>query len=267
MSRGKAKVNYLNREGLVAHSDAPNWDFIYDVSKVKDPQWDVGDRVVLPDSREFRYAKSNGAAALYASHGCEFTATGYTAITTFATSHAIGAKQVTVPAATHAALTQDELRGGYITIFDGASDYYTTTRGIIGNDAAVADALFVVYLDAPITYAITASTSKCETYENPYAALTVASNADKPKAGVPAAYVSAAANYFWVQTKGFIWVAPQGADSDNGGIARVWRHNGGLESLETAYAITVATADTSQYAGYCVVGSPGGNGPLFNLQG
>jgi len=267
MTQGKAKVNYLNREGLVAVQNAPSWDFLYEVSLVKNPNYNLGDRVVLPDGREFRYAKNAGSAALYAAHGCEFTYTGYTAYTAFAVSAAIGAREITIPAATHAALTEDELRGGYVIIFDGASDYYTTTRGIIGNDAAAANALFKIRLDAAITYAITASTSACEAYQNPYAALTVGADATKPKAGVPASYVSASASYFWVQVKGITWAAPQGTDSDNGGVARVWRHNGGLESLETAYAITVATADTSQYAGYCVSGSPGGNGPLFMLQG
>jgi len=193
MARGKTKVNYLNRSGLVAHQDAPNWDFLYSVSTIKDPKWNMGDRVVLPDGREFRYAKSTGAAALYASHGCEFTYTGYISITNFGVSASVGDKEITAPAATHAALTKDELRGGYVIIFDGASDYYTTVRGIIGNDAAASGAAFKIYLDAALTYAITAGTSKCEVYQNPYAALTVASDAAKPKAGVPAAYVSASA--------------------------------------------------------------------------
>jgi hypothetical protein len=240
---------------------------VYSVSATKLDAWDVGDVVVFPDGREFVYSKSTGAAALYASHGCEFTDTGYTAITTFAVSAAIGDYEVTVPAATHAALTQDYLRGGYIIIFDGASDYYTTVRQIIGNDAASANAAFKVYLDAPLTYAVTASTSKCETYLNPYSALTVASDAAKPKAGVPAVYVSAAAQYFWCQTKGFTWVAPHTVVGENGGLGCFWRHDGSIESADTALAVTTATADTSQYAGFCVAGSQAGNGPLFKLNG
>lgn len=267
MSKGKAKVNYLATQGLVTHQNAPSWDFIYEVSSIKNDNYNVGDRVVLPDGREFRYARSDGAAALYASHGCEFTYTGYTAITNFAVSAAIGDKEITVPAATHAALTQDELRGGYVIIFDGASDYYTTVRGIIGNDAAVANALFKIYLDAALTYAITASTSKCETYQNPYAALTVGADAAKPKAGVPAAYVSAAVKYFWVQTKGITWVAPQSTVNNNEGVGVMWRHDGSIEAVATAIGGTVPNTDSTQYAGHLIEGSQAGNGPLLNLQG
>lgn len=268
MSRGKAKVNYLNRSGLVAHQDAPNWDFIYDVSTIQDAKWNIGDRVVLPDGREFRYAKSTGDNALYAAHGCRFTYTGLISYTAFATSHAIGAKKITIPAATHAALTQDELRGGYIILFDGASDYATTIRGIVGNDVAASGAAFDVYLDAAITNAIVSGTEAVEVYRNPYAALDVASSNESVIAGIPASYVSASAQYFWVQTKGICWVAPQsGVGGTEGQKGCFWRHDGSLDKADTALATTVPSSSSSQYAGYVVIGSQAGNGPLFNLQG
>ena len=267
MSKGKAQVNYLHREGLVGSSDAPDWDFLYEVSTVIDPKWDLGDRVVLPDGREFRYAKNKGDNALYAAHGCEFTYTGYTSYTAFAVSDAIGAREITIPAATHAALTKDELRGGYVLIFDGASDYYTTVRGIIGNDAASANALFKVQLDAAITYAITSGTNACEVYRNPFAALDVAADANMPKAGVPASYVGASESYFWVQTKGITWVAPQSSVTGHGGVGVMWRHDGSLEGVETAIGGTVPAADGTQYAGHLVAGTADGNGPLLFLRG
>jgi hypothetical protein len=269
MAEGKVKVQNLGGEGLVGYGTQPSWDFLYEVSSIKNPAYNIGDVVPLPDGREFTFAKSTGAAALYASHGCEFTYTGYISITNFATNASVGDKEITVPAATHAALTADELRGGYVVIFDGASDYYTTVRGIIGNDAAASGAAFKIRLDAALTYAITSGTSKCEVYQNPFAALTVASDAAKPKAGIPAAYVSASAQYFWVQTKGFTWVPPQTSNvGENGGIGCYWRHDGSLEGAEVALgSLTVPAADTSQYAGYCVEGSQAGNGPLFKLQG
>lgn len=267
MAKGKNQMNFLHREGLVGSADEPDWSFLYETSLVKDAKWNPGDMVVLPDGREFRYAKS--ASALYAGQGCEFTGTGYTSYTAFGVSAAVGDKEVTVPAATHAALTKDELRGGYIVIFDGASNHYTTIRGIIGNDAASANTAFVVYLDAALTYAVTASTSACETYTNPWASLTLGSDAAKSKAGVPATYVSATATYFWVQTNGWIWLPPQTSNvGENGGRGCFWRHDGTLEGAEVALGgLTVPAGDTSQYAGYCVEGSQAGNGPLFYLQG
>jgi hypothetical protein len=265
MAKGKAKVNYLGREGLVTPQSAPSWDFIYETSTVRNSNYNIGDHVHLPDGREFVYAKSSAACG--AGQGCEFTATGYTGYTAFAVAGAIGAKSVTVTAATHAALTEDELRGGYIIIY-AATDDYCQFRGIIGNDAAAANALFVVYLDGPLTYAVTASTSACETFQNPYAALRKATEYSYAVAGVPATYVSAASKYFWVQKKGPCRVAPTTSNvGENGGLGCFWRHNGALEGAEVALAVTVPAADTSQYAGHTIEGSQAGNGPLFMLQG
>lgn len=268
MAKGHNRVQYLCQTGMIADGKKGLWDFIYEVSTTKNPLYNLGDRVVTPDGREFRYAKSAGNNAFYAAHGVAFSATGYVSYTAFGTSHAIGEREITVPAATHAALTEDELRGGYVIIFDGATNYYTTTRCIVGNAAADANAAFNVQLDGKITYAITASTSACEVYENPWAALELASGNTYPKAGIPAAYVSAAANYFWVQTKGITWVAPQsGVGGSQGQHGCFWREDGSLDKADTALATTVPAGSSSQYAGYVVEGSHAGNGPLFMLHG
>ena len=265
MAKGKAKANYLGREGLVTYQSAPSWDFIYEVSATINPNYYVGDHVHLPDGREFVYGKSVGACG--AGQGCEFTYTGYVSYTAFAVAGVIGDKSVTVPAATHAVLTEDELRGGYIIIYAAADDQ-CQFRGIIGNDAAVANALFKVYLDGPLTYAVTASTSAAEVFQNPYMALRKSTEYSYAKAGVPASYVDAASKYFWVQKTGPCRVAPTTSNvGENGGLGCFWRHNGALEGAEIALAVTVPAADTSQYAGYCLTGSQAGNGPLFMLQG
>jgi hypothetical protein len=226
-----------------------------------------GTRYTTWDGREYRYARSTGAAQLYAAHGCQFSGTGYTAITTFGVAASIGDTGITIPAATHAALAEDELAGGYVIIFDGASDYYTTTRMIVGNEAAAANAAFTVTLDAPLSYAITAATSKCETYTNPWNDIIVANNDALAFAGVPAASVSAAAQYFWVQTKGIAWVAPQAGVGLRSGLGVTWRHDGSIDDVDTSFGVTVPAGSTSQFAGYCVEGSQAGNGPLIMLQG
>jgi len=264
--RGKAKVNYIDQEGLIQSRDTASYDFIYKVSTVKAPGWYPGDRAVLPDGREFVYALSTGASELFAAHGCEFSYAGLVSYTAFGVSAAIGDTEITIPAATHAALDEDELRGGTVLIFDGATDLATTTRRIIGNDATAADVAFKVYLDAGITNAIVAGTEACEVYRNPYAGIVVASDAAKPKAGVPASYVSAAANYFWVQTKGICWVAPQSSVTGNEGVGVMWRHDGSIEAVATALTGTVPNADGTQYAGHLVAGTADGNGPLLMLK-
>jgi hypothetical protein len=120
-------------------------------------------------------------------------------------------------------------------------------------------------LDAELSYAITAATSACEIYRNPYSAIDVASDAALPKAGVPMAYVSAAENYFWLLKSGICWVAPQGTVNNNEGVGVCWRHDGSIEATATALGATVPDADTTQVAGYRVAGSQAGNGPLVML--
>lgn len=262
MAMGKNRQQIIGMQGGILSDKYADWDFIYRTSTDKDSLYNVGDTVRLPDKREYTYAKS--AAACISGQACEFTYTGYIAITTFTTAVAAGLKTITVPAATHAALTKDELRNGYVVIYDGTTNN-VQFRGIVGNDASVLNVAFNLYLDGSLTEAITTS-SKIEVFQNPYMALRTGTLTTLAKAGVPAVAVSAASMYFWVQTGGFCWVAPQSGVGDNGGIGCFWKHDGSIESADTALAVTTATYDTSQYAGHTITGTAAGNGPLFFLK-
>jgi len=257
----------LGEAGLVQSITRGMHDFLYRVSTVKDPKWNVGDEVEIGGGRKAVYAKSTGTAALYASHGCEFSHTGLTTIATFATNHAVGDTIITAPAATHAALTEDELAGGFVVIFDGASDYYTTTRMITGNAACAADVAVTLYLDGELSYAITSGTSKCEIFRSPYSAIQVASDAALPKAGCPMAYVPATESYFWILKEGICWIAPQSTVNNNEGVGICWRHDGTVEGTATALGGTIPDGDTTQVAGHRIAGSQAGNGPLVMLKG
>jgi len=264
MAIGPNRAEYLNVPGLAYRNGLATggYDFLYETSTTQDPKWFLGDRVVLPDGREFRYAKSSGA--INTNLACNFTATGYTAYTAIAVAAAVGDRSLTVPAATHAALTADELRGGYVVLGNGGST--VQVRQIVGNAAASSNAAFVIYIDAPLTSALTVASTGVETYQNPFAALNQSVDRTYPKAGVAATVVSAASTYFWVQTKGFTWIAPQ-AGVGNAGLAGLfYRHDGSVDDVQTALAVTVEGYSTSQYAGVCIEGSASGNGPLIMLQ-
>ena len=270
MSEGKARVNYVDADGDVRHRSTPSWDFLYRVSLVKDPEWDLGDRVVLPDGREFRYARSGSACAN--AYGVHFTDAGHQAYTALGISTVVGDSEMTVPAGTHAAVTEDELRGGYALIFQGGADNYTTVRQIIGNDASAADLAYKIRLDASLTYAYVAATAAIEIYANPWASVR-SGGTFQAFAGLPAAYVSATLMYFWVQTKGICWpVAGPALGVDegtgNGQFSGFWAANGTVVRADVALAgVTVPSANSAQYAGYVVAGDQEGNGPLFNLTG
>ena len=266
MSKGNAKVLFPHRAGLVGHTDAPDWSFIYTASLTQSPKWNLGDRVVLPDGREFRFAKSIGACL--AGQGCEFTYTGYSAIATADTAQAVGDKQVSISAAaTHAIIARDGLRGGFVVIHNSDANAETQVRGIIGNDAVtVADSGCVLYLDGPLTTAVTTSDSDIEVFENPYAALRTGTSASLAKAGVPAVYVSATLMYFWVQVKGPCFIAPAASVNTND-IGCGFRHDGSLDGYNHLITNDIDGVDTetSQYAGHRLLGNQTGNGPLFML--
>jgi len=261
MSKGIAKVELVGQGSQVTVDDVPNWAFIYAVSLVKSLKYAIGDRVVLPDGREFRYAKSSGVCA--SGQSVDFDQTGIIPYTAFEAAAAIGDTEISFVASTHAAIAEDELRGGY-TISWPASDY-DQFRGIIGNMASAENAALTIYLDGPLTVALTTAMYG-EVYENPYASVKEASNVALGKGGIPAVYVSAANMFFWCQTLGPCFVAPQTDVKDNGGVGACFRHDGSLQSVETSLAVTVATNDTSQYAGFRIIGSADGNGPLFMLK-
>jgi len=266
MAKSTARVDYLGMAGIVQSVSRGAWDFIYKASTVKDPKFNIGDRVVLPDGREFIYSKSS--AACISGQGCEFTSTGYVAYTAFATNASVGDVEITIPAATHAALTEDELVGGYVEIFVGDTTNNVMFRQIVGNAAASSGAAFKVYLDGELDQAIVSGTSAVEVYQNPYAALRTGTGQDYPKAGVPAVKVSAASTYFWCQRRGMVWVAPQANLGNTGGKnGGFWHDVGNVSDGATALGVTIPAAKSCQYAGHTVEGSISGNGPLFMLCG
>ena len=273
MAKGKAKVNYLGRSGVVMPQTTPSWDFIYEASTIKHPKYDVGDRVVLPDGREFIYAKSS--AACISGQGCEFTAIGAIGTSYPAATVAAGGKKViladsgSTTVLTHAAaFAKDEFRGGYVVFHDAAAGNADAQfRGIIGNDVSAINAVLTIYLDGQLHKAVTGTTFT-EVFDNPYAALRTGTTRNLPKAGVPAVEVSAANMYFWVQKAGLIWVAPQANLGNAGGLeGGFWHDVGNVSDSVTSLGDSIPAAKSSQYAGHTVAGSIGGIGPLFMLQG
>lgn len=271
MARGKAKSTLLGIQGLTGHITAPDWGFIYEASLVKDAKWNIGDRVVLPDGREFRYAKS--AAACISGQGCEFTATGAIYGYPIATV-AKGGKKVTLgdsgsaTVLTHAAAyAEDVFRGGYYLSHDHpAGNADAQVRGIVGNDYSAINGVLVLYLDGPLHKAVDTN-EFTEIFENPYAAIRTSTSSSLAVAGVPAVEVAAANTYFWVQVSGPCFIAPQSTVINNQ-VGCFWRNDGSLQDAATAYDVDTGTgAIGSQYAGHTLLGNYAGYGPLFMLRG
>lgn len=265
MSKGKAKSTLLGIQGVVGHKNAPDWSFIYETSLIKNSNYNLGDRVVLPDGREFRYAKSSGVC--WTGMGCVFSDTAVAARTAITVAQVVGDREVTHPAVTHDPFAEDELRGGYAIIGVGAGNRQSIQfRGIIGNAATIKDIAFKIYLDGPLTEAIVANTSDIIAYKNPYAALKFSTGDNRAKGGMAAVNVSAANMYFWIQKSGFTTVSPQ-TTVDGRDIGCCWRYDGSLTNIGTGYDGTIPGDNNSQYAGYCVGSDKDDLKPLFMLNG
>lgn len=190
-TRGINKLTILGDKGFVALAEG-NWDFLYDTSTIKHPDFNIGDRVALPDGRVFRYAKCDEAVVSYhAAFNASIVALFYEAIGVAAS---IGDRVITV---TQTGFTADELRGGYVILY-GASDA-AQNRGIIGNDAS-GSTTTKIYLDAPLTVAVLTTTG-VEIIRNLYANLTHESGHYRAVMGIPATN-AAASSYVWIQTWG-----------------------------------------------------------------
>ncbi len=260
MAKGKARRTLLGIQGHVLQAQAPNWEFIYRASTIRDDQWNIGDIVELPDGREFHYAKSSAECA--SGQAVEYVAVGVQTYAVVLNAQVIGDKVLTITGGTHDAIAKDELRGGYVITWPGAKkDQF---RGIIGNDVSAEDADIKIYLDGALTVALVAGSTGVEAFQNPFANVRTGSSSVKAKAGVPATYISGANIFFWVQTGGFGWLAPQ-ADMITNKIGAYYRHDGSIQA-DQAFASLVAGEDTTQYAGNRVIGDKDNIGPLFLLK-
>jgi hypothetical protein len=286
MAKGIQNVEYVRQGSEVTVRDQPNWSFIYQTSTVINPEYFVGDRVVLPDGRVFRYSK---AAAT-----CDPEFGAYTGLKTitnavapaqsvingpiinqFGTNAtivagAVGSNVVTITVGAGdgslgtGAVAVDELRGGYIVVGNGANQH-PQNRGIIGNTVVAAGGgTCDVYLDAGLVTAVTVATTNIEAFLPPYANMKgdQAGGAYVTFLGIPAVRATVG-QYFWLQTWGPTWVTSDGLTADDANDRTVYfATNGSLKSR------TEVAGDLYQPAGVVMDASSAGasNAPFVMLQ-
>ncbi|MBE3088314.1 MAG: hypothetical protein IMZ61_13885 [Planctomycetes bacterium] len=169
----------------------------------------------------------------------------------------IGDKTITMTSTV--AQAADSLKGGTITINylpPDSNNAYLQDRTVVGNAACAAGGTCVIALDYPLTVALTTA-SYAFVMPNPYSNIAYDTGSGNSVAGIPATYVSAAGYYFWLQTKGRIWIAPQGTVGATA-YARevVWRHDGSIDIHDVASA----TAKYNQHAGFILDNNASANG-------
>lgn len=199
---------------------------LYEVSAIK--RYNIGTRRVTPDGRVFRYAKSGGicftgqGSAIYPSIAFLTGCSGDLVATD---------KQITF---TNKIYAEDELKGGYITIYGGApANSDCPHRLITGNNYCDSTAL-TLELDGAVGRVVVDG-QDCEVYHNLYSDLRLGTRTTESFAGLAAAYVGAANKYFWVQTWGPAWCALQAGSTNDGQYRDVYfRHDGTIQVFGTS---------------------------------
>ena len=253
MAKGIAYTKHLDLTQTKGVYEQPveNWNFLYETSTTKNPQYDVGDRVVLPDGRVFRYGKSYSSLAsgqvMGPGYGACFYGQAGSRSGLVAATQALGDKSLTIASQT---LTLDELRGGYLYLWE-TGDSYVQQRGIIGN-TEVSNATVTIYLDAPLERAITTSCG-VEFLPNPYLSLAGYYGNESnyaSVAGVPTVRVATASAYFWIQTWGpcYVGCAEAGVGQVLGERQLVFNQAGTVRPHNSTYATTAQY----QHAGFII---------------
>ena len=233
MTKGIGNVEYIRQGSEVAVQGqfAQQWRFLYTASTTKHERYNIGDRVVTPDGRVFRYSIAGtggvvpglGAAQgnkvnISASAPAQVAPTSPVLTGLTLSAGAIGDSAVTVTVGASSgvnadgAVLADAMRGGYIIIGD---DAYTTVqnRGILGNDAVAAGGgTMNVYLDSPLIKAVVPGTTYIEVFPNPYSNMILGGGSNIGLIsflGIPAAPATVG-QYFWLQTWGPTWITPGG---------------------------------------------------------
>jgi hypothetical protein len=283
MAQGIGRTTHVGIAGMVTRVgyDAGPYDFLYVASTTKHPVYNVGDAVVTPDGRKFRYAYAGGTCSTEWGAGNETKSNTNAVAPAQATAAqvndgtglaagVVGSRCVSVTIASpfgyagDGTLAADELKGGYIVIGNGSSQH-PQMRLITGNPALTSAGICRIYLDAPLTTAVTVGTTNIELIANPYYGLIGDGGGGEYVTwmGVPAVGATVG-QYFWVQTKGACWVTSDGNTCDSAlDRTLVWVGNGSVVSsnditMESGFQIAGKAIDASS--------SGSSNAPFINLE-
>jgi hypothetical protein len=273
MAIGKNRCQILGMQGGI---DNPYADlgFLYEASTSRNPLFNVGDRVVTGDGRVFKYSLA------YAECQSGYLARNWQSGNTYAVLVAASAVGATSVSATigasdfiaSGAVTTDELRGGYIVLNHNTED--SQFRGIIGNSSTTtAGGTSTIYLDAPIAVEALTTSSGCEILPNPYRYL-VGNSSDYNNGftsflGVPTVNATAA-QYFWLQTWGAVWITPPSSGASAPGYTSGDREVYALPQNGTIVSGTTTVVESGiQRIGFIIEKDPGGTAvgaPFIMLQ-
>ena len=199
--------------------------------------YDIGTRYVTGDGRVYRYAKAAGT--LIPGQGCMPPAKQLVAYRSIAAVVTAGSNVVSLTITTDDGATgviaTNELKGGYIVIFDATSTNLSTNRMIVSNVATTGAGTLTLTLDDGVPLALTTSDFG-ECMASPYKDIVVAASEVRGVVGIPCV-AATSGQYLWIQTWGVCWIATQ-LDAGTALMDRqlVFRHDGSCDKHDYADA-------------------------------
>jgi len=225
-------------------------DDIRDISATQ--LYPIGTKLIDSD-RVFYYAKASAVGVTNADLGVK---NGYRQPVAYATVAAAAAKGATSLVIDVAAtdgvaedgvIAEDELAGGYVVIFGHDSDAHTCR--IRANTAVAASGgEMTLTLQDEINATLVADSDHAECMHHWAYGCETNTSGLEPVVGVSHVVVTAS-YYFWLQTWGPCWLAPQGEVGDAAHDHQVvFRHDGSIDEHD----YSDANVTKQQHAGFCL---------------
>lgn len=168
----------------------------------------LGERMVAPDGRVFRYAKMGAVAGVAGRlYQAPIEVTDHQNLAPTA-AVAVGATSVTVTLGATAA-TANQYAGGWIIIAAGGGINHQYK--VASHPAAAAAATLALTLEDPIRVALVAATSKVDLVANPYNGVIINPAAATSAAVGVTVTTQTAATFGWLQVRGVVGVLADGA--------------------------------------------------------
>ena len=199
----------------------PSLSFLNETSTTQSPDWAIGDRVVLPDGRAFRYVKNHSTAATANPGRLVFNANVIPGIASTHGKETTGAI-VLAGATSQTDILDTETRavdyyaGGFIVMYGTAPNIHVAR--ITGSTAGIGTSVDVVF-DRPIAFDISAS-NQVTLYPSQYSNVRQQGAQAGFAGAVGLCLVPLAVSAFgWIQTWGECWITATNWGSTGPGCA------------------------------------------------
>ena len=222
-------------------------DDISDIDSVQ--KYPVGTKL-LDGERVFYYAKASAVGVTNTDFGVKNGYRQHIAYTTVAAAAVIGSRILVIDVDTDdynsGVIAANELAGGFVVIFGHDSD--AKVCRILENTATAGAAEMTLTLQDEITATLVADSDHAECMAHPFSACETNTDGEEPVVGVAPIKVTAS-YWFWLQTWGPCWLAPQTEVGDAAYDHQVvFRHDGSLDEHDYNDANTIK----AQHAGFCL---------------